>query len=341
LQDVPGAGETADEKGQCRRCDWPSYLPDPKAGEAGDPELDDVKELLVGGRYLRAFLFPTTDSSQDTKERTEAAIAYFEAQGENYPLPSGWARVAAPADAVPSPLQASLAEPAQNPAMWTPNEAGMAVYLTAGDAVLNSTDHEVAGRVIPATFDRTYRSHMLGYSPLGSAGWGSSIFAHLREIETTGEVEYHDGQGHVWRFYPLTAEEMPEGYEEDPAGSYYAPPGIYMRLQKLSGETGWRLLGRHHDSAIFDLEGRLIEISDRHRRGGSDEQGNTIRYRYDPFGQLVGVEDDLGRDYRLEYYDDPRPVSAGGDGDRYGLLKTITDFIDRSVEYEYAENRTL
>ncbi|MCP4666985.1 MAG: RHS repeat protein, partial [Deltaproteobacteria bacterium] len=140
---------------------------------------------------------------------------------------------------------------------------------------------------------------------------------------------------------PLTADEVPEGYEEDPAGSYYAPPGIYMRLQKLSGDTGWRLLGRHHDSAIFDVEGRLIEISDRHRRGGSDEQGNTVRYRYDPFGQLVGVEDDLGRDYRLEYYNDPRPVSEGGDGARYGLLKTITDFIDRSVEYEYAENRTL
>ena len=168
LQDVPGADETADEKGQCRRCDWPSYLPDPKGGEAGDPELENVKELLAGGRYLRAFLFPSTESSQATKERTEAAIAYFDAMG------------------------------------------------------------------------------------------------------------------------------------------------------------------------------RLIEMSDRHRRGAaSGEQGNTMTYHYDPFGQLAVVTDDLGRKYRFEYHDDPRPESEGGDGGRYGLLKKITDFVGRTVEYEYGENRTL
>ena len=333
------ASVTADEKAQCRRCEWPSYLPDPSSG---DPELAEIKELLAGGRYLRAFLFPSDESSTETRTRTEQAIAYFAEQGENYPPPSGWARVAAPADAVPSPIQASLAEPAQNPAIWSPKEAGVAVSLTGGEALLATTDHLVAGRAIPFAVDRTYRSSMLGYGPLGSAGWSGNLFAHLREIETTGEVEYHDGQGHVWRFYPLSGDPPSDDYEDDPSGSYYAPKGVYLRLQKLSGDQGWRLLGRQHDSAHFDAAGRLIEVSDRHRRGaGAGEQGNTISYHYDSFGQLVAIKDDLGRMHRFEYYDDPRPESAGGDGDRYGLLKKITDFIDRTVEYEYADNRTL
>ncbi|MCP4664532.1 MAG: hypothetical protein GY856_54805, partial [bacterium] len=201
--------------------------------------------------------FPTTDSSQDTKERTEAAIAYFEIQGEHYPLPSGWARVAAPADAVPSPLQTSLAAPAQSPAMWSPGEAGVSVTLAGGEVLLPVTDHMVSGRGMPFSVERSYRSGMLGYGPLGSAGWSANLFAHLREIESTGEVEYHDGAGHVWRFYPrsLPEDEVPAGYEDDPAGSYYAPPGVYLRLQKLSGDQGWRLLGRQHESAIFDAGG--------------------------------------------------------------------------------------
>lgn len=355
-QDAAGATE-ADEDAQCRRCEWPGYLPDP---EGNDPALDNVKELLAG-HYVRAFLFPSDSAGAATRHTTEAAIAFFVARGESYPLPAGVAEIAGPADAVPSPVQVSLAEPAQSPAVWGAGEAGVSVALPGGELLVAATDHTVGGRAIPFSLVRTYRSGMLGYGPLGSAGWSASLFAHLRELPVTGEVEYHDGMGHVWRFFPSTLAELtnddgtitrlvpnvPEGYEEDDAGSYYVAPGVYLRLQKLSGGQGWRLIGREHDLAFFDARGQLVQLGDRHFRGspgatgdGGNEQGSSLRLARDPFGQLTGVVDDLGRHYELEYYDDPRP-SPAGDGPRYGLLKKVTDFHHREVEYEYDEQRRL
>ncbi|MCP4571751.1 MAG: hypothetical protein GY838_05310, partial [bacterium] len=124
--------------------------------------------------------------------------------------------------------------------------------------------------------DRTYRSGTLGHGPPGSSGWTSRLFAHLREIQTTGEVEYHDGQGNVWRFFP-------------------ANPG---------------------------------------------EQGNTLRFEYNAYGQLAAVRDDLGRRFRFAYYDDLDPGAPFRA--QYGLLRSITDFQDNQVlAYEYTEDRLL
>ncbi|HEY0783884.1 MAG TPA: DUF6531 domain-containing protein, partial [Thermoanaerobaculia bacterium] len=205
-----------------------------------------------------------------------------------------------------------------------------------------AADHTVAGKAIPFSLARTYRSGTLGYGPLGSAGWSASLFAHLRELPVSGEVEYHDGQGHVWRFYPRSLPAPPEGTEADESGSYSVPAGLYLRLQKLPGDLGFRLIGREHDVALFDGMGRLIEISDRHRRGGTEgDQGSRLQLHYDPFGQLESVLDDLGRRYRFTYHDDPRPEAQGGDGARYGLLKSVKDFVDREVAYEFDADRRL
>ncbi len=243
---------------------------------------------------------------------------------------------------MPSPLQVSLAEPAQSRAAFDFSEAGASVNLVSGELLLSHSDHLVPGRGLPFSFDRSYRSSTLGYGPLGSAGWNVSVLAHLREIETTGEVEYHDGSGQVWRFYSLAGEDPPDGWEEDPLGSYHAPEGLFLRLQRLSGDQGWRLIDRNHNSLIFDAAGRLLEISDRHRRGqAADKQGSTLRLRYDAVGQLASIKDDLGRLYELEYFDDPLPEDQDGDGDRYGLLAKITDFVERTIEYEYGDDRTL
>ncbi|HEX2551952.1 MAG TPA: DUF6531 domain-containing protein, partial [Nocardioidaceae bacterium] len=237
----------------------------------------------------------------------------------------------------------SLAEPAQAPALWKPDEAGVSVALPGGEVLMAAVDHRVEGRAIPFSLDRVYRSGLLGYGPLGSAGWSASLFTHLRELPVTGEVEYYDGLGHVWRFFPRSLPEAPEGTEDDDSASYYAPAGVYLRLQKLSGGQGWRLISRENELALFDNLGRLIEVSDRHYRGGTNgsERGNRMQMRYDPFGQLVSIVDDLGRQYKLEYFEDPRPEEDGGDGDRYGLLKKLTDFADRVIEYEYDDDRRL
>jgi hypothetical protein len=268
-QELPqgAARADADEETQCRRCSWPSVLPAP--GSAGD---QDVVELLAG-RFVRAFLDAAPGSP--SYAATAAAIARFEEQGSNYPLPSGVVEVAGFADEAPSPAQVSLAEPAQGAATWSPGEAGVAVALASGDLLLRSVDHAPRPRVIPFAFERSYRSGLLGYSPLGSAGWTSGIFQHLREL-ASGEVEYHDGGGRVWRFLPRGAELPASGdWEDDPLGSYQAPKGLYLRLQKLSAGRGWRLLDRHHGVTLFDARGRLAEISDRHRQAAEAGSGGA------------------------------------------------------------------
>ena len=69
------------------------------------------------------------------------------------------------------PITLKPAEPVQNAAFWSPGEAGVGVSLTGGEAFLAATDWSVAGRALPMTMARTYRSSSLGYGPLGSAGW--------------------------------------------------------------------------------------------------------------------------------------------------------------------------
>ena len=351
LQDLPDSqlderANRADERAQCRNCQWPSYLRDPHSAGQNHPDLENVRELLAGGRYLRAILAVDPSSPTSVKQHTQAAIEFFSERQESYPPPSGWAKVAAPADFVPSPIQASLAEPPLGTALWTPSEAGVSVALTSGDLILTATDHHTSGRGRSFSLDRTYRSGGLGYGPFGSAGWSSPLFAHLREIETTGEVELHDGNGVVYRFAlrgreedpsgEPAAAEPPPGYEEDELASYYPPEGIYLRLVKLA-TGGWRLLGRQNDSLLFDGQGRLTELSDRLRQAkGADEQGNSMRFFYDAFGQLARIEDDLARSFRFEYFEDHE-----AEPERYGLLRKLTDFAGRTVEYGYSDERTL
>ena len=190
------AGNPPDERHQCRRCDRPPTLPQ-------DESDTSVVELLAGGPYVRAFLSAKPGSPEESA--TLAAIGYF--NGTNYPQPAGYARVSGFADEVPSATQIALAEPAQNPAVWSA-EAGASVRLTSGEGVVEARDFSAAARTLGFAFDRTYRSGVAGYGPLGAAGWNASLFAHLREIpladpKGASYVDYHDGAGQVWRFVDL------------------------------------------------------------------------------------------------------------------------------------------
>jgi len=306
----------------------------------------DIVELLAAGPYVRAFLSDKAPivkdpddsngdaAAQDVLNHTTTAFATF---STDYHRPTGTTLLAGWADEVPSAVQVSLAEPAQNAAIWSPGEAGVTVSLASGDALLSATDHTVHGRGLSFSFDRTYRSGMLGYGPLGAAPWNASLFAHVREIGTTGEADYHDGEGHVWRFVPTKKDgKCIDGFEKDDNDSYCSPKGLYLRLRKLEGDKGWKLIGRENDSALFDFAGRLIELSDRHRQRNTDPdaQGNTMKLRYNGYGEFAQLEDDLGRAYRLKYEDDPASP-------KYGLIKSIEDFVEpepRTLKFDFGED---
>jgi RHS repeat-associated protein len=317
------------EAGQCRRCERPSFLTDD----------DTVTELLAGGRYLRIRLDVESDPI------LQAAFP-----GDNL-VPAAVVELGGWADDVPSPSQVSLAEPVQNPAIWGGGESALAVSLVSGELLYSSTDHAAAGRALGFSFERHYRSSLATYNPLGRGGWTSNLFAHLRENPVTGEVEYHDGRGHVWRLYPKVA---PAGREK-PTGDadghfwarsnaydlresmdlqdslYYVPMGLPVRLERL-GSTGWRLFGLNNDSVVFDAEGRPVEFADRlrQRAGETQEQGNRVRLYYDAFGRLDRVEDEYGRVYRLRY----ASATAATDPN-FGLLQEIEDFAGRTVTFHY------
>jgi RHS repeat-associated protein len=330
------AAEKADEDSQCRRCEralyLPAYTPPPSTAEP-------LVEVLAGGPYVRAFLSVDPSSLGSVQTATQQAIDFFDSA--DYRAPTGVAQLSAHADEVPSVAQVSLAEPARSPAFLS-TEAGGAVSLTSGEGLLSQVDHAVAGRGLSFAFERSYRSGVLGYGPLGAAGWGSPLHAHIRELVLEGGInaqkqtiaEYHDGEGQVFRFVSKDASGVcPTGTEEDTLGSYCAPEGLYLRLQRLG--KGWRLIGRTNDTAVFDEGGRLTEISDRFRRGEPDptKQGSTLRLLRDPAGQLAEVEDDLGRSYAFRYHEDPADA-------RFGLLRELEDFDGRKVAFTYDGSAT-
>jgi RHS repeat-associated protein len=336
------------EAGECRNCERPSWMKD----LAGTP----VVELFSGGPYLRAFLLPSEEAPAN-----QAAATFFAEHGESYPPPVGLVRSVGWGDDVGSPSQVAGLESPANPPIWSLGEAGASVALLAGEAMLEATDYATSGRGLPFSLDRHYRSGRIGYGPFGSAGWTSPLFAHLREIPTTGEVELHDGTGQLWRFLPRDPDndqclKSPRpGWGCDSQADYDPPLGLYLRLLRVQG--GWRLLGPNNDSMIFDGAGRLVELRDRFRQTAKDpsSRGNTIRLQYDGFGRLVRAEDDLQRSYSFDWWEDASETDRIGAGipvserSAYlGLLRRMTDFMPeggekhpRRVEYRYDSLRRL
>jgi RHS repeat-associated protein len=348
--------DSAGEGVACRRCRLPSYL---------DPKKMVLKDLLAAGPYLRAHLFVENVLGDAA---TQGALDWFHARKDAYPAPRGAVPVDAWADAVPSPAQVTLAEPALNPATWQ-GEAGVRVALGPGEALLGATDFATAGRGVDFSFTRSYRSGALGYGPLGAAGWSANLFAHLRFIPPIltsgsadpkkytyyGEAQYYDGTGRVFTFYPVCTSDCPAGYapiagvtdgamcpadtELDRSGpngsSYCVQKGVYLSLQQLENGRAYRIVSLTHGQLYFNADGTLAEVSDRFRREPKDstKRENTLRLSYDGTHHLVTAEDDYGRRYTFEYERDPGKTAT------YGLLKWVKDFgtgaAQRHVDYEF------
>ncbi len=355
LQKLEGEA-TADEESQCRRCTRPAYLQ--RLIDDGLLQPDDILELLAAGPYVRATLSTERTDPLDTSVAVPAdsgataqARVFFQGNSGGYRAPWGLARATSWADSVPAPIQVSLEEPVLSPAYWDSGERGVGVLLGGGEAVFTATDYAKPGRGIDVAMERTYRSGVLGFGPLGSAGWGSPLLQHLRQIPLYGDgkrpsgegpssldqltgipemVEYYDGTGHVFRFISKGNGGCPTWAEEDSLGSYCVPKGLYLRLRKLEGGKRWQLLGRQQSVLLFDEHGRLLEVRDRHRELATDPhvRGNTHQLVYDAFGALAQLEDDYGRILRFEEFSNPRE-----DGEQYGLLKSFTDFAGRKTRY--------
>ncbi len=115
----------------------PPTCPIPRPRRRSDPELNKVKELLAGGPYLRAILWADPDGRPaGAAKRPTRRSPTSKARTTTTRCPPAGPRWWRPPAPVPSPFQASLAEPAQNPAIWNAGEAGVAVSLTGGDLLL-------------------------------------------------------------------------------------------------------------------------------------------------------------------------------------------------------------
>jgi RHS repeat-associated protein len=316
------------EAGQCRRCERPEFL----------TESDEITELFAGGPFVRVRLNVEDDPTLRSIYPDDARV------------PAGVIELAGWADDIPSPSQVSLVEPVVEPAEWSHGGA-FSVSLVTGEATFVAIDHEVAGRALGFSLTRAHRSDVATYNPLGRAGWTSAYFSHLRENPITGEVEYHDGSGRVWRFFPMKpskGQTMPGGDSDGDFWSrkqaydladrsygesdeYYCPKNLPLTLRRAKG-VGWRLYGLHNDSLIFNHDGQLIEIADRLRQNSTQDnpQGNRIRLFRDGFGRLSRVEDDFGRDYWFRYAETTDPEDP-----EFGLLKEVEDYAGRVVAYEY------
>ncbi|MBL8114321.1 MAG: hypothetical protein JNK60_15680, partial [Acidobacteria bacterium] len=347
----------ADEESQCRRCKRPPHYPLPSAGTT-----DPVVEVMATGPYAR---FVLAEDPSNPSQATQDALAFLRSMGGHYRIPHGLVSLTGWAASIPSPFQSALAEPVLEPAI-VETEAGTSVVLTSGEVLISTVDHGVAGRGLGFALDRSYRSQLLGYGPLGAAGFTSSLFAEVRRIPLFGRnclspeygrtgtlVEFHDGEGQVYRFATKnpcpgpSAPVCPAGFVEDGASPYCPAKGLYMRLADEAG-GGLRLYGENFDSLVFDSGGRLVEVRDRLRRNASraEEQGNTLLLSRHPSGRLESVEDELGRKYTFQYDDEPYDAQ-GRIRPTFGLLTKVVDHADgdpaarREIDYVFDTERRL
>jgi RHS repeat-associated protein len=192
------------------------------------------------------------------------------------------------------------------------------VLLHSGEVMTSSVDLAPGGRAgWNVAVDRTYRSRTMLPSPFG-LGWTSSLFRHLRALPN-GSVEYRDETGEIFLFNaPVSG-----------ADHYGQPKGLLMRLART--DNGWQMIDMKRRISTFDNYGRLVTESDEFGDPGvSPTNGNSIRYIYDLTGRLKQVIDPVNRATTIDYWDDATLTSW-----KHGRVKTITDWRNRKVEYDY------
>jgi Domain of unknown function (DUF6531) len=136
-------------------------------------------------------------------------------------------------------------EPTRNPSQGI-GDAAPGTLLHSGEMTLTATDFVLRGRRFEVAFTRTYRSQTVGAGPLGP-GWDHVYNQSLRELGN-GDVDFSDGRGRS------------ELFKHQQDGTYEAPPGRFVSLEKVS--TGWVMIEPGGERRRFDTFGRLVEIAD-------------------------------------------------------------------------------
>ncbi len=231
-----------------------------------------------------------------------------------------------PADTVRTPEVLSAA---QNPAI-----AGGALmsslYVHSGEISTSAIDLDAGGRAgWNVVIDRTYRSRSILGSPFGM-GWDSSIFRRLRPLPN-GDVEYRDASGEIWRFVNTPAL---FGAAVKGVDTYLAPRGLFLRLSRT--DRGWMLTDQKWRMTHFDAMGRITMESDEFRAARvAATGGNAVQYLYDARGRLAQIIDPVGRETVLQYYESTESEAKAG------LVKSVMDWRNRLIEYDYDDKRRL
>ncbi|MBK8205161.1 MAG: hypothetical protein IPK87_00075 [Planctomycetes bacterium] len=217
--------------------------------------------------------------------------------------PAGIVVVEYPTNILPTTTNA---EPSRNPAV-----GGINVFLNNGAFFKSETDIATRGRMMGMSWSRFYRSDIAFNGPLGH-NWVGHYFQ--RAFIDTGSSDIH------WY--------TPDGRKEvfpDVTGGYSSPVGVYVRAESESTHNTVTLTDRHGYQCVFNADGRLWKCIDRN--------GNVTECTYNNLGQLVGITDDLGRAWEIEYY-------------AHGRVHKVIDKVwdtstPREIEYIYDSNGDL
>lgn len=191
------------------------------------------------------------------------------------------------------------------------------LYVHSGEVATRAIDLDAEGRAgVSVVIDRTYGSRTIGLTPFGY-GWTSSLFEHLRPMPN-GEIEYHDGNGEIWKFHPNPGDRT----------RYTSPLGLFLKLTRH--DSGWMLSDQQFNFAYFDAFGRLSARADRfadpNEVAAGAKKGNVVDYLYDASGRLLHVVDPVGRRTTLRY-------------NEHDLVSEVEDWRGRKVTYSYEAGR--
>jgi RHS repeat-associated protein len=293
------SGANAQKKAEagCESCDRPKSLE--SLGEA-----DGVYELWTNGRFVS--VRPELKSSTQTIfDGTN--YAYL---GQQNRLIGRFSTIMA--DTV-RPTEALVAAQNADVAAGVIQET---TFLHSGEIETSAFDLDAGGRAdFNVKFDRAYRSRTIGGSVFGQ-GWDSRLLQRLRALPN-GDVEYRDGAD-LWRF------------RGNASGGYDSPKGLFLKLTRT--QRGWKMIDQGWGIREFDDLGRILAASDEFVDLQVADSGNTMRYVYDESGRLSQLIDPVQRVSTLSYWTESE---AGAQGAYPGLVKQISDWRDRKIDYAY------